>query len=148
MPCTTKALAAMLAFAAPGLLAAAEPLFPFVISYDAPGGATDVSAWLDRPAGKHGFLRNQDGRLATDAGPIRLWGTNFAFEAGFPTHDEAERVAARLTRLGINCVRLHHMDSRPICSDFSRAVHLPDSWVPPHFSPVIPPRHPHDSLSK
>ena len=36
----------------------------------------------------------------------------------------------------------------PKNSDFSRAVHLPDSWVPPHFSPAIPPRYPHDSLVK
>ena len=35
-----------------------------------------------------------------------------------------------------------------IRSDFSGAVHLPDSWVPPHFSPSIPPRHSPCSLIK
>ncbi len=45
-----------------------------------------------------------------DAGPVRFWATNIAFEGCFPTHQQAERLAARLARLGINCVRMHHMD--------------------------------------
>ena len=78
---------------------------------------TNVSQWLDRPAGRHGFVRAENGRLVTDDGPIRFWATNFCFEACFPDHEQAERVAARLARLGINCVRMHHMDSRSIWGD-------------------------------
>jgi len=89
-------------------------MFPFVISYDAPENVTNVSRWLPRPAGKHGFVRAKDGHLATDAGPVRFWATNLCFEACFPPHDVAERVAARLARLGINCVRMHHMDAYSI----------------------------------
>jgi hypothetical protein len=89
-------------------------LFPFVISYDAPDNVTNVSGWLPKPAGKSGFVRAVDGRLATDAGPIRFWATNLCFDACFPSHEEAERVSARMARLGINCVRMHHMDSRSI----------------------------------
>lgn len=89
-------------------------MFPFVISYDAPENVTNVSGWLHRPAGKHGFVRVKDGGFATDAGPIRFWATNLCFEACFPPREAAERVAARLARLGINCVRMHHMDSRSI----------------------------------
>jgi len=96
---------------------AEEPLFPFVVSYDAPDNATNVSGWLDRPAGAHGFVRAEEGRLATDAGPIRFWATNFCFDACFPEREQAERAAARLARLGINCVRMHHMDSRSIWGD-------------------------------
>jgi hypothetical protein len=100
-----------------GAAAAEEPLFPFVISYDAPQNITNVSAWLERPAGKHGFVHAQDGRLVSAAGPIRFWATNLCFEACFPSHEQAERVAARLARLGINCVRMHHMDSSAIWGD-------------------------------
>jgi hypothetical protein len=50
----------------------------------------------------------------TDAGRIRLWATNLCFEACFPTKEEAERLAKRLASLGINCVRMHHMDNRHI----------------------------------
>ena len=87
-----------------------EGLFPFVVSYDSPANATNVSAWLDGPAGGHGFVKARDGQLANDAGPVRFWATNIAFEGCFPTHQQAERLAARLARLGINCVRMHHMD--------------------------------------
>jgi hypothetical protein len=110
------AVAAML-LAAPADSAGEEGLFPFVVSYDAPANAANVSAWLERPAGKHGFVRAQEGRLASDAGPIRLWATNLCFDACFPTHAQAEQVAARLARLGINCVRMHHMDSHSIWGD-------------------------------
>jgi hypothetical protein len=91
-------------------------LFPFVVSFDAPQNAANVSAWLPRPAGRQGFVAVSDGRLVIgpDRQPIRFWATNFCFSACFPSHEQAERAAARLARLGINCVRLHHMDSRDI----------------------------------
>jgi len=100
-----------------GASTAEEGLFPFVVSYDVPENVTNVSAWLERPAGKQGFVRAQEGRLVTDAGEIRFWGTNLCFEACFPSPEQAQRLAARLARLGINCVRMHHMDSRSIWGD-------------------------------
>jgi len=78
-----------------------EGLFPFVVAYDTPANATNVSAWLDRPAGVHGFIRVEGGHLKNDAGPVRFWATNICFEACFPTHQQAERLAARLARLKI-----------------------------------------------
>lgn len=113
----TLAIAGLLALLPGGARGADEDLFPFVISYDAPDNATNVAAWLHRPAGRHGFVRAKEGRLATDAGPIRFWATNLCFEACFPTHEQAERVARRMARLGINCVRMHHMDSHSIWGD-------------------------------
>jgi hypothetical protein len=97
-----------------GSLRAEEPLFPFVVSYEAPTNVTNVSSWLPRPAGQQGFVRVKDGQMVTDAGPIRFWATNMCFDACFPTHEQAERLAARLAYLGINCVRMHHMDNRSI----------------------------------
>ncbi len=93
---------------------ALEPPFPFVISYDSPANITNVSQWIDRPAGAHGFVRVRDGHLATEQGPIRFWATNLCFEACFVDRGQAEHLAARLARLGINCVRLHHMDAKSI----------------------------------
>ena len=92
-------------------------LFPFTVSYDSPANLTNLSPWLDAPAGKHGQVRVQDGHFVTDDGPIRFWGTNLCFEACFPTHEQAERLAARLARLGVNVVRMHHMDSNSIWGD-------------------------------
>lgn len=101
-------------FALSGCTSAAEefpPLFPFVISYDAPDNAANMAHLLEAPAGKHGFIRVVNGRFANDAGPVRLHATNLTGPANFPTHKQADKLAARLARFGINCVRLHYMDA-------------------------------------
>ncbi len=50
------------------------------------------------------FYFSRTGRRA------RFWGVNFTFNANFPDHASAEKVAARLAKLGFNLVRFHHMD--------------------------------------
>ncbi len=90
---------------------ALPPMFPFVISYDGPENASSVAHLLDAPAGKHGFVRVRDGHFCTDAGPIRFHATNLTGPANFPAHEVADKLAARLARFGINCVRLHFMDT-------------------------------------
>ncbi|MBN1676220.1 MAG: hypothetical protein JXR37_34570 [Kiritimatiellae bacterium] len=100
-----------LAFAAG---ASAEPAarFPFVIpGDDATRSATDMSALLPKPAGAEGFVRLQDGKLFVGGRRLRIWGMNVCFGANFPTHEEAEKVAAHLAKLGVNGVRFHHHDS-------------------------------------
>ena len=85
--------------------------FPFVVSYCGAENASSVAHLLDAPAGKHGFVRVEGNEFVTDAGPIRFNGTNLTGPANFPEHDVADRLAARFARLGINCVRLHFMDT-------------------------------------
>jgi len=41
----------------------------------------------------------------------RVWGVNTCFGANVPTHAEAEKTAARMASLGINSVRIHHLDT-------------------------------------
>jgi len=96
---------AMLALGCSGIAAAEEPLFSLVISYDSPDNVTNVSAWLDRPAGKHGSSKAATA-ICHRRRPLRFWGTNLVFNACVPMHEQAERVAVRLARLGINCVRI------------------------------------------
>ncbi len=89
----------------------AAELFPFVLPWDdASPSATNVSAWLEVPAGKGGFVTVKDGHLFANGKRLRIFGVNLAFGANFPTHDDAEKVAARMAKFGINCVRFHHMD--------------------------------------
>jgi len=91
-----------------------EPMFPFVLPWDdASANAPDVSGWLDRPAGKLGPVVARDGHLFTGTKRLRLVGVNLCFGANFPTHDDAAKVAARLAKFGVNCVRFHHMDMQP-----------------------------------
>ena len=96
-----------------GLAAGAEfpPLFPFLISYDAPDNASSMAHLLDAPAGKHGFTRVEDGHFVNDAGRLRLHATNLTGPANFPTHAQSDKLADRLARFGINCVRLHYFDA-------------------------------------
>ncbi len=75
----------------------------------------DLSFLLDAPAGKHGFLRVQDGHLATrDGQRIRLWGVNITdWSAGsrqVPAKEDAPLWAATLARFGINSVRFQFLD--------------------------------------
>ncbi|MDO4573584.1 MAG: cellulase family glycosylhydrolase [Planctomycetia bacterium] len=109
-----KLLSCLLWIVGMGAVAFADeptPMFPFVISYDAPDNAVNVSHFLDAPAGKDGFVRVKDGQFHTDAGEIRFHATNITGPANFPSHADADKMAARLARLGINCVRMHFMDT-------------------------------------
>ena len=105
-------LMAVAACAAGMALAVTEDgMFPFVPSYDAPDNVVNMSHLLEAPAGKDGRIRVKDGHFVNDKGRVRLHATNLTGPANFPTHAEADRLAARLARFGINCVRLHYFDS-------------------------------------
>jgi hypothetical protein len=60
-------------------------------------------------------------------GRVRLWGVNLSFGANFPTHADAEHIAARMAAFGVNSVRFHHMDTdnwpRGIWDETGRGLH-------------------------
>ncbi|MEN0109990.1 MAG: hypothetical protein AAF805_04640 [Planctomycetota bacterium] len=73
--------------------------------------AIDLSRWLHKPAGKDGFIRRDGARLRDGAGRRwRVWGVNLTGGDCFPPKDRAALVASDLARLGVNCVRFHHLD--------------------------------------
>jgi hypothetical protein len=89
----------------------AAEMFPFTLPWDdASESATNVSWLNDKPAGRDGFVRVKDGHLFTGEKRLRIFGVNVCFGANFPRHEDAEKVAARMAKFGINCVRFHHMD--------------------------------------
>ncbi len=94
-----------------------KPLFPFVIPWSGTelkaGAVTDVSFLNSKPAGLHGAIRASGGHFVESGTGrrIRFLATNFAAKTAFPSHADAEKVALRLARLGINLVRMHHMDN-------------------------------------
>jgi hypothetical protein len=65
------------------------------------------------PAGAHGFLKVKGDNFVFDDGtPGRFWGVNVTAGAvlkGAP--ERHEQLAERLARLGVNVVRLHHLDT-------------------------------------
>ena len=80
------------------------------------GSALDFSpmGFADAPAGKHGRVKAVGDHFEFEAlpgTPQRFCGVNLCMSAAFPeTADEAERIAARLARLGYNAIRLHPHD--------------------------------------
>jgi hypothetical protein len=108
-------------FAAAGALAA-QSLYPFGFDQDALHGAPDFSSLNHTlTAADRVFVR--DGHFyvvgpdlqpnTADDTRARFYGVNLAFGANFPTKADSARIAKRLRRLGVNLVRLHHMDSSP-----------------------------------
>jgi hypothetical protein len=96
--------------------AGAEPdLFPFVLPWDdARPGVTNLSDWLPKPAGKLGpITAGADGHFYAGKDRVRFFGVNLCFGGNFPRKEDAEKVAARMAKFGINAVRSHHLEARP-----------------------------------
>ena len=99
---------------APVTLRAGADWVPFTNVLDpAPGSALDFSNLLDAPAGKYGrVIALPSGHFGFEKRktPQRFYGVNFAFSGNYFTHDEADRIADRLARIGYNSVRIHHYE--------------------------------------
>jgi hypothetical protein len=91
-------------------------LVPFTMEHRlADSTSLDLSFLLGAPAGKHGFVRVQDGRLTRGDGVrLRLWGIHLTdWSRGsvlLPSKEDVPLWASTLARFGINCVRLHFID--------------------------------------
>lgn len=78
-----------------------------------PGSALDLSkafAW-HTPAGKFGRVVADGDHMVLADKPVRFYGFNLCFTAQYLPHEDAERLAERLYRLGYNAVRIHHYES-------------------------------------
>jgi hypothetical protein len=88
-------------------------MFAFYLPWDdSSGTVTSLNGWLDKPAGKYGHVDvGSDGHLYVGGKRIRFLGVNICGSAAFPSKQEAEDIAARLAKFGVNIVRFHHMDA-------------------------------------
>ncbi len=88
-------------------------VFSFYLPWDdSSETATSFSHYLHKPAGRYGHVYvGPDGHLYVGDQRIRFLGVNICGSAAFPTRPEAERIAARLAKFGVNIVRFHHMDA-------------------------------------
>ncbi|MBI3679122.1 MAG: hypothetical protein HY235_01755 [Acidobacteria bacterium] len=103
-------------------LQAQPQYYRFSIDQDAFSGPPDFSS-LNHPLTPADRLFVRNGRFyrvgpdrrpnTPDDEPVRLYGVNLAFSANFPAPEDAVRIAKRLRRIGVNLVRMHHMDSQP-----------------------------------
>jgi len=111
---------------APVTIVAGKDWVPLQLQLDIEAGsALDFSQLQlhDAPAGKHGWLQSRsDGAFAFEAQPdrpVRFYGVNLCFSAHYITHEQADRLAERLVRLGYNTVRFHHYEGELVTREDS-----------------------------
>lgn len=107
----TRGLVLLILLAGCDLVRADDTLVPFVIP-----GKFDNALQIALPPGP--ALAPDGPRVVARAGHFwlgerrfRVWGVNTCFGASLLPHEDAARVAARLAAFGINCVRIHHLDT-------------------------------------
>ncbi len=123
---------------------AQDRYYQFAADQDRLSGAVDFSH-LNHPLGPEDRLIIHDGHFYTigpdrlpntaDDRRLRLFGVNLSFGGNFPAETDAVRIARRLRRLGVNLVRLHHLDSSPD-SDPDNARSILTTGPYPTFNPV------------
>ncbi|MEN3013234.1 MAG: Ig-like domain-containing protein [Endomicrobiia bacterium] len=95
------------------LLPLSAQTFYFYLPWDdSSSNVCDIS-WLNhKPAGKYGFVSaGTDGHFYAGSQRIKFLGVNFTSDACFPLKTQAEQVAKRLAKFGINIARLHFLDN-------------------------------------
>lgn len=101
-------LVPFLAFA---VLQAQAQVVPWILPWnDSTPAATDFSA-LNLPIGTNRVAVDADGHFAANGKRVRFLGVNFASDSPFMPTNNADAVAARLAKFGVNNVRFHHMDA-------------------------------------
>jgi len=88
-----------------------EDLVPFVIPAEVDANSAITVTGVPPIRTDSERITARDGHFCRGQERVRVWGVNLSFGANFPTHEDAEKVAARLAAHGVNSVRCHHMDT-------------------------------------
>jgi hypothetical protein len=86
----------------------------FVLPFDDKSiGITNVGSLLNHvPAGKYGAIKiDANGHFVAGTERERFLGVNITAGSTMPSHANAEKIAQRLAKFGVNLVRFHHMDN-------------------------------------
>jgi hypothetical protein len=84
---------------------------PFVLPWnDAMPTVTDFSS-LNAAIGTNRVTADTNGHFMVNGRRLRFLGVNFAGDSPFMPTNNADAVAARLAKFGINAIRFHHMDA-------------------------------------
>jgi hypothetical protein len=80
-----------------------------------PGSALDFLqlGLTDPPAGKYGWLRSVGDHFEFETvpgRPVRFYGINLVYSSLYLDHEQCDRFADRLARMGYNSVRIHHYE--------------------------------------
>lgn len=107
-----RGAAVFLAFAGL-LLSASAALAPFSLPWDDDAATVTDLSGLNQPIAVTSprIAPTDDGHLARDGVRQRFLGVNIAADSAFPRLADADAVAARLAKFGVNSVRLHHLEA-------------------------------------
>lgn len=90
----------------------ADNFFKYVVpGEDVSKNITDLSRLNGVIDEDHRVKIGVDGHFYVRGKQTRFIGMNITAGGGTPTHEESEKIAARLAHLGVNLVRMHHLDS-------------------------------------
>jgi hypothetical protein len=73
-----------------------------------PGSVIGAEDWLDRPAGKHGWLKmDGDKFVFADGTPVKFYATNISWDDMACPEEQADQWNDKWAKHGVNLVRLH-----------------------------------------
>ncbi len=73
-----------------------------------PGSVIGMESWLEKPAGKHGWLKiDNDKFVFADGTLVKFYGVNISWDDMACPHEEADRWNDKWAKYGVNLVRLH-----------------------------------------
>ena len=82
--------------------------FPFNVNEDLSPSVIGMADWLDKPAGKHGWLKmDADNYYFENGTAIRFWGVNICNMRVFPERELADKWSSYLAKYGVNGIRFH-----------------------------------------
>jgi hypothetical protein len=85
-----------------------EKWFPFQPSNTFQSGEIGMEAWLDAPAGKHGFVKNEGDQLVFENGQsVKFWGTNLCTRLPYVEAEKADSFVSLAAKYGMNAIRFH-----------------------------------------
>ncbi len=99
--------------------------FPLVNSSDrhTDPSVIGMADWLDKPAGKHGFVQMKDAGFEFEDGtPIKFWGVNISSERIFSEAKVADQYVSYLSKYGVNSVRFHKFTWHAAKGDSSTVI--------------------------
>ena len=85
--------------------------------------------YLDKPAGKHGFLKSKgDKYVFEDGTEIKFWGVNLADSRIWVEQDVAKKWSSYLAKYGVNAVRFHKFSSSGYRNTNTSTMIAPDKF--------------------
>ncbi len=86
--------------------------FNFNLRFDDSTTVEFLPHFPKKPIDETGYISaNNSGSFIRNGEPIRFFGGNLTTQGAFPSKSDAEKIAGRMRKMGINLIRFHHIDN-------------------------------------